>query len=94
VPEVKNHAESYHRHGEADPSEWDEATAVTGRPADQPTENTTFVQRAKAENRQVQSAEAKSLDDMTKAELLDEAEARGVDVNKSATKAEILDALS
>jgi hypothetical protein len=34
------------------------------------------------------------LDDMTKAELLDEADRRGVDVNKSATKAEILDALS
>ena len=34
------------------------------------------------------------LDDMTKAELLDEADRRGVDVNKSATKAEILDALN
>jgi hypothetical protein len=35
-----------------------------------------------------------ALEDMTKAELLDEAERRGADVNKSATKAEILDALS
>jgi hypothetical protein len=34
------------------------------------------------------------LGDMTKDELLDEADRRGVDVNKSATKGEILDALN
>lgn len=33
------------------------------------------------------------LDDMTKAELLDEAGARGVDANESMTKAEITDAI-
>ena len=54
--------------------------------------NRKAVQRA--ENKQVTSAGSKSLDDMTKDELLAEADRRNVDVNKSATKAEILDALS
>src|SRR5687768_5206519 len=38
--------------------------------------------------------ETRSLDSMTKDELLAEADRRGVDVNKSSTKAEILDALN
>ena len=97
MAEATNHAETYHRHGQPDPSKWQQAEVVTGREADPVPENTTFAQRAKAgaaENKQVQTAEAKSLDDMTKAELLEEADRRGVDVNKSATKGEILDALN
>lgn len=42
---------------------------------------------------EVESAEAKPLDEMTKAELLEEADKRGVEVSGSATKAEILAAL-
>lgn len=34
--------------GELDPSLWDEARAVTGRPNDTPLPNTTFVERFKA----------------------------------------------
>lgn len=97
MPEATTHADTYHRHGEADASKWTEAQAVTGREADAVPENTSFADRAKrgtAENKAVQDAEAKSLDDMTKAELLDEADRRGVDVNKSATKPEIIDALN
>ena len=97
MPESTNHAETYHRHGTADSSKWVQSDAVTGRKADTVPQNTSFADRAKAGtagNKAVQSSEAKSLDDMTKAELLDEADARGVDVNKSATKAEILDTLN
>ena len=50
--------------------------------------------RKAVEKHQDVPVEGKSLDDMTKAQLLDEAARRGVDVNSSATKAEILDALS
>jgi hypothetical protein len=39
------------------------------------------------------AVEADPLDDMTKAELLDEAGKRGVDVNDTMTKAEIRDAI-
>lgn len=35
--------------GEIDPSIWDEAKAVTGRPQDVPEENSTFGSRAKAD---------------------------------------------
>ncbi len=45
---AESHAETYHRHGDPDPSNWDEAKAVTGRPADKPGDNTTFAGRAKA----------------------------------------------
>lgn len=65
MPEAETHAETYHRHGEADPSNWDEAEAVTGRKPDTAPTNTTFAERAKAgaaENKQVQSAEAKADD--------------------------------
>ena len=97
MSEATNHSETYHRHGEADSSKWVQADSVTGREADTVPQNTSFADRAKsgtAENKAVQSAEAKSLDDMTKAELIDEADRRGVDVNKSSTKAEILDTLN
>lgn len=94
MAEATTHAETYHRHGDPDPSQWDEAVAVTGREADAVPSNTTFADRARGQNKAVQSSEAKSLDDMTKAELLDEADARGVEVNRSATKAEILHALN
>lgn len=40
-----------------------------------------------------EGGDAKSLDDMTKAELIEEAGSRGVDVDESATKAEIREAL-
>ena len=63
---AESKSETYHRHGEPDPSQWDEAVAVTGREADAVPENSSFADRAKAikaENKQVQSAEAKSDDD-------------------------------
>lgn len=94
MAEATNHGETYHRHGDLDPSQWDEAEAVTGRESKVAPRNSSFADRAKGQNKAVQSSEAKSLDGMTKAELLDEAERQGVDVNKSATKAEILDALN
>ena len=97
MAESKNHADTYHRHGEPDASKWDEAQAVTGREPDTAPENSTFATRAKqvqsGENKAVQASEAKSLDDMTKAELQAEADRRGVDVPASATKAEIRAAL-
>lgn len=34
--------------GEIDPSMWDEAVAVAGRPQDEPAPNSTFAERAKA----------------------------------------------
>ena len=103
--EATTHADLYHRHGEADSSKWVEADAVTGRDNDTPLRgedtpavpNSSFAERRQvtsAENKAVQGAATKTLDDMTKAELLDEADRRGVEVNKSATKAEILDALN
>jgi hypothetical protein len=46
-PEATETADLYHRH-EADPSKWEEAPAVTGRPADVPSPNTTLADRAKA----------------------------------------------
>jgi crotonobetainyl-CoA:carnitine CoA-transferase CaiB-like acyl-CoA transferase len=97
VPEAKTHADLYHRHGDADSTRWVEGQAVTGREADPVPRNTSFADRAKrgsAENKQVQASEAKSLDDMTKDELIDEADRRGVEVAKSWTKGEILDALN
>lgn len=48
----------------------------------------------KQEDKQAAPEGDKSLDSMTKDELLAEADARGVDVPKSATKADIIDALS
>lgn len=71
--EATTHADLYLREGEPDPSEWEEAEAVTGRPADVPPGNSTFAERAKAsgkaevkvvegkdaENKAVQAAEVK-----------------------------------
>lgn len=96
MPEATNHADTYHRHGEADPTGWVEAEAVTDREADAVPDNTTFADRAKAgaaENKQVQSSEAKTLDDMTKAELLDLAAEREIEGRSNMTKAELVDAL-
>lgn len=85
--------------GELDMSGWEEQVAVTGRPNDTPLRgddepavpNATF--RERAENRMVASAEEKSLTSMTKSELQEEADRRGVEVPSGATKAEILEAL-
>ena len=68
-----------------------EAQAVTGRANDPVPANSTF--RERAENRMVSSAEGKSLSSMTKAELQDEADRRGVEIPSGATKAELLEAL-
>lgn len=35
-----------HRHGDPDPSQWQEAEAVTGRPADEPPDNSTLSSRS------------------------------------------------
>lgn len=37
--------------GEIDPSKWEEAVAVTGRPNDEPEPNTTFGDRAKVRSK-------------------------------------------
>lgn len=42
-----------HRHGDPDPDKWEEAEAVTGRPADVPPDNSTLASRAKARVKQV-----------------------------------------
>ena len=97
MAEATNHAETYHRHGQPDPSKWQKAEAVTGREADPVPENTTFAQRAKAgaaENKQVQSAEAKSLDDMTKDELYALATERDIEGRSSMSKPQLIKALS
>lgn len=44
--------------GELDPSIWDEAVAVTGRPQDEPLPNSTFAERAKAASKAVKSDDA------------------------------------
>ena len=96
MAEAKNHADTYQRHGDPDASKWDEAQAVTGRQPDTAPDNSTFATRKQmqsAENKAVSASESKSLDDMTKDELIDEADRRGVDVAKSWSKGDILDAL-
>lgn len=61
--EATSAADTLHRHGDPDPSNWDEAQAVTGRPQDQPEANTTFAERAKGRKgtKAVQSAENKAV---------------------------------
>ena len=64
MSEATEHAETYNRHGEPDPAEWDEAVAVTDRASDEPSPNTTFAERAKAmqrsENKAVSKSESKA----------------------------------
>jgi hypothetical protein len=43
-PEEKDRG--LHRHGDLDPSKWDEQKAVTGRPNDTPADNSTFSSRS------------------------------------------------
>lgn len=45
--------------GKVDPSIWDEAVAVTGRPQDEPAANSTFADRARAAAKAEPSDEAK-----------------------------------
>lgn len=54
--------ESKNTTGEIDPSIWDEAQAVTGRPQDEPEPNSTFGVRAKA----VKKADVAKVDAPTK----------------------------
>ena len=44
--EATTHADTYHRHGDPDPSKWSGAESVTGRPADVPPTNSTLADRA------------------------------------------------
>ena len=44
--------------------------------------------------KQSEESEASNLDEMTKAQLLEEAERRGVEISKSHTKAKIIEALN
>ena len=73
MPQAEERDRSLHRHGDPDPSEWDEAQAVTGRDNDTPLRgedtyavpNTTFAERSKAkqsaETKAVQTAENKGV---------------------------------
>lgn len=56
MPEATEHTDTYHRHGDPDPSKWDEGESVTDRPNDTPLRgvdepavpNSTLASRAKA----------------------------------------------
>lgn len=51
-----------------DPSVWDDQPAVTGRPVDEPSGNSTFAERAAARNKQQKAETAKAEpDDESKA---------------------------
>ena len=70
---------------------WDEGEGGTEAAVEPATDAEREVREAEPE---VESEpEQNPLDDMTKGELIDEAERRGVDVDASATKAEIREAL-
>lgn len=69
--EATTHTDLYQRHGDADPSNWDEQTAVTARPNDTPLRgvdkpavpNSSFADRAKARaagSKAVDSADAEN----------------------------------
>ena len=61
--EATTHAETFHRHGDPDPSNWDEAQAVTGRPADEPTSNSTLAERATARKGDAKQVDADEVED-------------------------------
>jgi hypothetical protein len=69
-------ADTYHRHGELDPSGWEEQPVVTDRPNDIAGSNSTFAERAKA---------AKTTD--TKAVERDDAENKSVRSSQTSKKA-------
>lgn len=81
--EATEHADLYHRHGEADPEGWEEQEAVTGRENDTPLRgedtpavpNSTLASRAKARGsfKRVDDAENKAV---APAEATDKAPAR------------------
>lgn len=61
MAEATTHAETFERHGKPDPSRWEKAKAVTGRPADAPTPNSTLAARAAA--RKVDGTQAPAEDE-------------------------------
>lgn len=62
--ESTNHADTFGRHGDPDPTKWDEAEAVTGRERGPAPDNSTFNSRSKmvrrSENKAVTAAENKA----------------------------------
>ncbi len=66
-----------HRHGEADPSQWDEQEAVTGRPGHEPEANSTFADRAAARGVGKRIAEAEDKKVKAPARKARKAEAKG-----------------
>jgi hypothetical protein len=68
-------ADTYHRHGDLDPSGWEEQPTVTGRPNDTAGENSTFAERAKAAKKAA-----------TKAVESDEAEDKSVRSSRASRK--------
>jgi hypothetical protein len=68
-------ADTFHRHGEPDPSKWDEQEAVTGRPNDTPLRgedepavpNSTLAERAGARQRSEKRVDAETKDTENKA---------------------------
>lgn len=60
--EATTHADLYQRHGDPDPSKWDEAEAVNGRPSDVAGPNSTLASRAR-ERAGVKQVDASEVED-------------------------------
>lgn len=87
-----------HRHGAPDLSQWDEQPTYADREQKVPAGNTTFADRKaqRSSGKAVQSAENKAVrseDSRTKAELVEEARAKGVEGYSTMNKAELAAAL-
>lgn len=52
-----------HRHGDPDPSKWDEQQVVTDRPQDEPVANSTFADRAKARKPAAKAVKSDEVED-------------------------------
>lgn len=93
--EASSFAETLHRH-DPDPSQWDEAQGVTGRPVDKAGPNSTLASRAaeskavkpsQVENKAVTEAENKApAKSATKAEWVAYAVAQGMDPAEAEAK--------
>lgn len=69
---AENTSDTFQRHGDPDPSKWEEQPTVTGRPNDTPIDdpqpaplggNTTFADRAKAQTTTAKQVDAEQAED-------------------------------